>query len=117
MRHYETIHTDDLRGFHVVFSVTHEDAHPRDVFDDSESEIAELCDKIDRGLYVWFCARIEVYQQGILLGSDYLGCCLYEDAKQFVTESGYYDDMVNNAIAEAESNLNKLFALRDEVTA
>ena len=117
MRHYEIIHTDDIRGFHVVFSITPEDFHPRDSFDESEYDIAELCDKIDRGLYVWFCACIEVYQQGILLGTDYLGGCLYENPKQFVTESGYYDDMINTAIADAQSNLNKLYALRDEVIA
>jgi len=32
MRHYETIHTEDTRGFHVIFSVTPEDFHPREVF-------------------------------------------------------------------------------------
>jgi hypothetical protein len=117
MRHYETIHTEDTRGFHVIFSVTLEDFHPRDCFDYTEEEMKDLCDKIDRGVYSWFCARVEVYQQGILLASDYLGGCLYDTPMQFVKESEYYDDMVNNAIAEAKQNIEKLFALRNEVTA
>jgi hypothetical protein len=88
MRHYETIHTEDTRGFHVVFSVTPEDFHPRDCFDYSEEELTDLCDKIDRGVYEWFMARVEVYQQGILLGTDYLGGCLYVSTMHLVKESG-----------------------------
>lgn len=110
MRNYETIHTEDTRGFHVVFSVTPEDFHPRDCFDYEEDEMADLCSKIDRGLYSWFAARVDVYKQGVLLGSDFLGGCLYETPMQFVKESAYYDDMINTAIKDAESNLEKLFA-------
>ena len=33
MKHYETIKTEDTQGFHIVFSVAHEDTHPRDLFD------------------------------------------------------------------------------------
>jgi len=117
MRNYETIYTEDTRGFHVVFSVTPEDSHPRDCFDLTEEELTDLCDKIDRGLYAWFDARIDVYQQGILLGSDFLGGCLYETPMHFVKESEYYDDMINNAIADAKYNLEKLFATKDEVVA
>ena len=116
MRHYETIHTEDTRGFHVIFSVTTEDFHPRDCFDETVEDISEICSKIDAGLLSWFCARVEVYQQGILLGTDYLGGCLYESPMHFVKESGYYDDMITEAITHAENNLEKLFALRNEVT-
>ena len=117
MTRYETIHTEDTRGFHVIFSVSPEFSHPRDCFDLTDEELADLCDKIDRGLYAWFDARVEVYQQGILLGSDFLGGCLYETPMHFVKESEYYDDMVNNAIQDAEHSLEKLFASRNEVIA
>ena len=117
MRNYDIIHTEDTRGFHVVFSVTPEDCHPRDCFDLTEEELTDLCDKIDRGVYAWFDARVEVYQQGILLGSDFLGGCLYDTPMTFVKESEYYDDMINNAIQEANFNLEKLYESRNEVTA
>jgi hypothetical protein len=117
MRNYEIIHTEDTRGFHVVFSVTPEECHPRDCFDLTETELIDLCEKIDRGLYAWFDARVEVYQQGILLGSDFLGGCLYDTPMTFVKESEYYYDMVEYAIREAQENLDNLFALRNEVTA
>lgn len=117
MRHYDTIYTEDTRGFYVIFSVTPDDRHPRDCFDYTEEELADLCDKIDRGVYAWFDARVEVYQQGILLGSDFLGGCLYDSPMQFVRESEYYEDMVNNAISDAKNSLEKLFASRNEVIA
>ncbi len=117
MRHYEIIHTEDTRGFHVIFSVTPEDCHPRDCFDLTDEELADLCDKIDRGVYAWFDARVEVYQQGVLLGCDYLGGCLYDSPMTFVKESEYYYDMVEYAIREAQENLENLFASRKEVTA
>jgi hypothetical protein len=113
MRHYEIIHTEDTRGFHVIFSVTPEDCHPRDCFDYTEEELADLCDKINRGVYAWFAARVEVYQQGVLLGSDFLGGCLYDSPMQFVRESEYYEDMVNNAIQDAKSSLEKIYAKFD----
>ena len=113
MTHYETIHTEDTRGFHVIFSVSPEFSHPRDCFDLTDEELVDLCDKIDRGLYAWFDARVEVYQQGILLGSDFLGGCLYETPMHFVKESEYYDDMVNNAIQDAKHSLEKIYAKFD----
>jgi len=51
-----------------------------------------------------------------LLGTDYLGGCLYESPMHFVKESRYYEDMITEAITDAENNLEKLFALRNEVT-
>jgi hypothetical protein len=112
MRHYETIHTEDARGFHIVFSVAPEDFHPRDCFDYGENELLEVCDKIDRGIYSWFCARVEAYKGGILLASDYLGGCLYDSPMHFVKESDYYCDMVDTAVQEAKNALEKLYATR-----
>jgi hypothetical protein len=117
MRNYEIIHTEDTQGFHVVFSVTHEDSHPKDCFDYEEEEMLELCDKIDRGVYSWFAARVEAYKNGVLLGSDFLGGCLYDTPMQFVTESGYYSDMVDSAVNEAKNTLELLYLTRDKVTA
>jgi hypothetical protein len=77
----------------------------------------ELCEKIDSGVYSWFAARVEAYKNGVLLGSDFLGGCLYDTPMQFVTESGYYSDMVDSAINEAKNTLELLYLTRDKVTA
>jgi hypothetical protein len=110
MRNYETIHTEDTQGFHIVVSVAPEDFHPRDCFDYEEEELGEVCRKIDAGLYAWFAVRVEAYKSGILLGTDYLGGCLYDTPMQFVEESEYYSDMVDNAVKEAKNALEMLHA-------
>jgi hypothetical protein len=113
MEHWETIKSEDTQGFHIVCSAKWEDTHPRDLFDDSCCDVQEICEKIDRGLYVWFVARVEAYKHGILLGTDYLGNCLYDSFEQFKNDE-YYFSMVDAAINEAKQNLQKL---TNEVTA
>jgi hypothetical protein len=107
MRHYEEIHSEETRGFLVTTSITYEDCHPKDSFDYSEEEMQDLCEKIDNGYYSWFCVRVEVRKRGVILGSDYLGCCLYENPRDFINDE-YYEDMVNNAIEEAKNTLKGL---------
>jgi hypothetical protein len=111
MRNYETIHTEDTQGFHIVVSVTPEDFHPSDCFDYEEHEMREICRKIDAGLHAWFAVRVEAYKGGVFLGCDYLGGCLYDTPMQFVKESGYYSDMVDNAVQDAKHTLEKLYAI------
>jgi hypothetical protein len=106
---YETIKTEDTQGFHIVFSVRPEDIHPRASFDDSCHDIEDICNKIDNGTYVWFIARVEAYRHGVLLATDYLGGCLYENYQDFLSD-GYYEDMVSNVIAEATQTIEKLAA-------
>jgi hypothetical protein len=106
MQYYETIHAEEKDGFEIVFSVTHEDIHPRDLFDGTPEYIAELLEKIDNGYYSWFAARVQAFKNGVLLGENHLGGCLYENCKDFVKESGgYYEDMVFNAIKEAKQKI------------
>ena len=108
MRHYETIHTEDVNGFHIMCSVTHEDLHPSDLFDDTVDDINEICRKIDNGTYTWFIARVEAYKHGILLGTSYIGGNLYEDVKEFISD-GYYEDMMHEAMNEAKKNLEMFY--------
>ena len=110
MKHYETIKTEDTQGFHVVCSVAYEDTlSVQDSFDDSCHDIEDICRKIDNGTYVWFMVRVEAFKSGILLGTDYLGGCLYESYQEFLQDA-YYEDMVSTAIADAKQNLEKLYA-------
>jgi hypothetical protein len=107
MRHYQQIHSHTSRGFHIVLSTTPEDIHPSDLFDDSCHDIGEICRKIDNGTYEWFSARVEAYKHGILLGTAYLCGNLYNDAREFITD-GMFDELMDEAIGEAEANLAKL---------
>lgn len=104
MTHWETIRTETVDGFDIVFSVTPEDEDPRVQFDD-EGETAKA---IADGRYAWFVARVEARRRGITLGVDYLGGCCYDSPQQFVDSGGYYSDMIANAVAEAEDILTKI---------
>ena len=107
MYQYTQLHTHSSRGFHIVLSTRPEDFHPSDSFDDSCHDINEICRKIDNGTYDWFCARVEAFKHGVLLGTAYLGGNLYDDAREFITD-GQFDDLMDEAIGEAEANLAKL---------
>ena len=115
MQHWETIDTRTVKGFEIVCAITYEDTHPADHFDDTEEDIAEMCRKIDAGLLSWFVVRVRASKHGIVLGEAYMGGNLYDDARQFVTESdGYYEDLIAEAILSAKLSIEKL---TEEVTA
>lgn len=109
MQHWETLDARTVDGFEIVCSKTWDDTHPRDCFDDSIDDINEICRKIDAGLLDWFVVRVEAYKCGILLGSEYLGGCLYEDAKDFIKEDeDYYKDLIYSAVKQANEAIAEL---------
>ena len=110
MTYWETINEAEHNGFLIVTSITPEDMHPRDSFDDTPEELAEMCRKIDQGLLSWFVVRVQAFKHGVLLGTDYLGGNLYENPADFITEGGYYADMVHTATSEAENTIELLAA-------
>lgn len=104
----ELIHEEESSGFTIRFYACEEYLHPSDSFDDTCHDIADICDKIDRGIYVWFCAKVTASKADVELASDYLGACLYESCKQFVTDNDYYADMKTRVIEEAKQTIHIL---------
>ena len=92
-------------GFDVIVDMTHEDIHPRDCFD--VDDVAEICRKIDQGIYEWFRLRVRVLFEGHEFGSAHLGACCYEDAKETLKD-GTADDMIAEAVAEARRAVGAL---------
>ena len=107
MNHYTTIHTSTVDGFDIVLSTTPEHEAPDWEFD-SDQDRQDTLEKIDRGDLAWFVARVQAFKCGVLLGEEYLGGCCYDKESDFVGESGYYDDMVQNAIDSARAKLAEL---------
>lgn len=113
--HFETIHTETREGFEIRLSIAPEDTHPRDCFEETPEDMAEMLEKIDRGFYTWFVAKVSAHRAGIELGADYLGGNLYENPKDFIKEGeDYLEDMIEAAISEARATIEKL---NQEVTA
>jgi hypothetical protein len=109
MNHYDTIHEEDFEKYHVIASITYEDLHPSDCFDETVHDMNEILRKIDNGFYTWFCLRVQAFRNGVLLGTSYLGGNLYEDPREIIID-GTYQDCKHEAIQEAEATLSKLLA-------
>jgi hypothetical protein len=104
---WELIDIRERDGFLLELHFTPEDDAPEGHFatgDDAAD--AELCASIRCGDLLWFVARVTASKRGVPLGTSYLSGCCYDSADQFIDNS--YDDMADDAIAEARAMLAKL---------
>lgn len=109
---YETVWTFNTARFTVELSVAPEDMSPHGAF--SEQDDVEFA--LEGGWH-WFQARVQVLMdvagsdEQRLLGADYLGGCSYHSLKDFIRPgSGYFRDMVGEAIREARGTLARMNA-------
>ena len=70
-------------------------------FDDTCYDLDEIRRKIDSCVYDWFMLRVRVLVEGLELGNAYLGGCLYEDARECLTD-GTAEDMIAEALRGAK---------------
>ena len=114
-RYYDTIAEFERDGFTIIVDKTYEDLHPRDCFDDSVTDIKQLCKDIDSGKYDWFMLRVRVMVEGLELGSSYLGGCLYEDAREVLTD-GTAEDFIDEAMKEAKTKVYGMYKKFQELS-
>jgi len=118
MRYYDHLATLQRDGFEVIVDKTWEDVAIRDCFDDSCYDIADMEDKVNRGVLDWFMLRVRVQFEGHEFGSACLGGCMYEDPAEVLTD-GTAEDMIWEALIEAKEEVgklaNKLWALQMEL--
>jgi hypothetical protein len=107
MQQYDEIAVYERSGFEVIVDKTWEDLSVSQLFDNSEHDITEICQKIDAGEYDWFMLRVRVMLDGHEMGSHYLGGCLYENAQDVLTD-GTAEDCITVAIAEAQTEVSRL---------
>jgi hypothetical protein len=107
MRYYDHLATMQRDGFEIIVDKTYEDLHPKDCFDDTVTDIAALCSKIDSYDLDWFMLRVRVMLDGHELGSHYLGGCLYENAAD-VLKDGTAEDCIAEALYEARREAHRL---------
>ena len=104
-RYYDTLAEYERDGYTVIVDKTYEDFNPRDHFE--SDDIDEILRKIDNGTYEWFMLRVRVLVEGLELGSHYLGGCLYEDARDVLTD-GTAEDCIGEAMKEAKTQVYRL---------
>ena len=107
MRHYEELAHYEREGFTVIVDKTWEDIALRDCFDDSCYDIEDMERKVNSYDLDWFMLRVRVMLDGHELGSHYLGGCLYEDARQVLTD-GTAEDCIGEALHEAKQEVKRL---------
>ena len=116
-RYYDELAVYERNGFDIIVEKTYEDTHPNDLFDDSVSDIKQLCEDIECGNLDWFILRVRVLVEGLELGSSSVGGCLYKDAREVLTD-GLAENEISVALDEAKSQvyrLSKVFAGLSEV--
>lgn len=114
MRYYDELTTLQRDGFEIIVDKTYEDLSPRDCFDDAVTDIDEICRKIDSYDLDWFMLRVRVMLDGHELGSHYLGGCLYENAKDVLTD-GTAEDCIYAALEEARKEARRLIGSLSKV--
>ena len=69
---------------------------------------------IESGVYDWFMLRVRVMLDGHELGTHYLGGCLYEDAREVLTD-GTAEDCIGEALHEAKQEVKRLRAKLESI--
>ena len=107
MDDFDSMHSEVMGGYDIVFSVAPEHMEPDWDFQDAADK-QDTLDRIDRGDLVYFIARVQAFRHGVLLATDYLGGCCYDSYDQFIESSDYYKGMIDNVIDEADEMVKRL---------
>ena len=100
-RHWDTLLEETRGQYTVIVDKTWEDIHPEMCFDESVTDIEEICRKIDRCELDWFMLRARVFYEGVELADDIVGGFLYEDARE-VLRDGVAEDLIETALEGAK---------------
>ena len=108
MRHYEELAEYEREGYTIIVDKTWEDMDPKDSFDDECWNMKQMCADIESGKLDWFMLRVRVLVEGLELDSEYLGGCLYEDARECLTD-GTAEDLITQSMANAKQQVYRLY--------
>jgi len=108
MRHYEELASYEREGYEIIVDKSWEDLDPKDSFDESCYDIKELYADIESGKLDWFMLRVRVLVEGLELDSEYLGGCLYADAREVLTD-GTAEDLIAQSMANAKQQVYRLY--------
>jgi hypothetical protein len=107
MRYYDTLAEYEREGYTVIVDKSYEDMDPKDCFDDTCFDIKEMYEDINSGRLDWFMLRVRVLVEGLELADEYLGACLYKDAREVLTD-GTAEDLIDQAMDHAKGQVYRL---------
>jgi hypothetical protein len=100
-RYYDELAVYERNGFDIIVDKSYEDLDPKDCFDDSCFDLKDMYSDIECGNLDWFMLRVRVMVENIELSSQFLGGCLYKDAREVLSD-GTAEDQIYLAIEEAK---------------
>jgi hypothetical protein len=106
--YYDEIDSFERNGFTVIVDKSWEDLSPKDCFDDSVTDIKELCADIERGKLDWFMLRVRIMVDEYELASEFLGGCLYENPRDVLTD-GTVEDLISQAMITAKREVYRMY--------
>ena len=107
-RYYDELAVYERNGFDIIVDKSHEDMDPKDCFDDECFNLKEMYSDIESGNLDWFMLRVRVMVENIELSSQFLGGCLYKDAREVLTD-GTAEDLIAEALVEAKRDIYRLY--------
>ena len=107
-RYYDELAVYERNGFDVIVDKSWEDISVADCFDDTQFDIAEINHNIEHGHLDWFMLRVRVMVENIELSSEFLGGCLYKDAREVLTD-GTAEDLIDSALTAAKKDVYRLY--------
>jgi hypothetical protein len=105
--YYITLKEFKQGGFDIIVDKTWEDLSLKNCFDDTCYDIADMQRKINNHELDWFMLRVRVMLDGHEMAGANLGGCLYENAKDILTD-GTADDLIFQAMQDAEDEVRRL---------
>jgi hypothetical protein len=107
-RNYEEIDAFERAGFNIIVDKTYEDMNPRDCFDDQCWDMKKMFEDIESGRLDWFMLRVRIMVDEYELASEFLGGCLYEDARE-VLRDGTAEDLIAQAMITAKREVYRMY--------
>ena len=107
MRDYNELAQFQRLGFTVIVDTTWEDIDPWDQLSECFDDRDQLYRDIENGKYDWFMLRVRAMLNGHELATKYLGGCLYEDAREVLTD-GTVEDCLLEVLPEAKEEALRL---------
>ena len=107
MDYYYTVKEFKYANFDIIVDWTDEHCALEDCFDETVTDIKTMIDRCNAGLDTHYIARVRAMYDGVEMGSAYLGSCYAHDCTpdDDINDGigGYLEDMIEEAVFEAEN--------------
>lgn len=85
-------------------------------YDEYDKEVADSISQMNNDYGVWGWSSVEVRVKALgFQAAAHLGGCSYKSKKDFIKNSGYYEDMVNEAVDLLNRNMSDTVSMLSDL--